>query len=51
MAEVDSQTAPSSKTAGTQWPGAKRVFMIHLDIERKKMQKPKNCRKKTPRVP
>jgi hypothetical protein len=49
MAEVDSQTAPSSKTAGTQRPGAKRVFMIHLDIEQ--MQKPKNCRKKTPRVP
>jgi hypothetical protein len=34
MADGDNQAAQSTKTAGAQRPGVKRVFMIHLDIER-----------------
>jgi hypothetical protein len=51
MAEGDNQAAHSPKMAGAQRPEIKPVFMIHLDIERMRIEKPKKCRKKTPRVP
>jgi hypothetical protein len=34
MADGDNQAAQSNKTAGAKRPRVKRVFMIHLDIER-----------------
>jgi hypothetical protein len=41
MAEDDSQAAHNNKMAEAKRLGVKRVFMIHLDIERIKMQNQK----------